>query len=487
MQANFEEWILCGDFIEVRKSSERKNCIFMEHRARMFNEFIDKAQLIEIPLGGMKFTRICDEGIKYSKLDRFLVSEKVAATWEGLTACSRERKHSDHCPIMLKDSNTDFGPKPVRVADCVVRDKLKNVKEGLKTIFNPRFNNLNAEISKLQKDVEKWENSLGNRDLNELEIATWIETRKKWLQKDKEKAEMLKQKSRIKWVIEGDENSKYIHSSIRRRQNKNNIRGVNINGTWHEKPKIIKEAAFKYFKDRFSSTHQRKVSFKGDLEMKLAEFESASLEAAFFEEDIFLAIKSCRGSKAPGPDGFNITFFQLHWDIIKNDLMGAFARFCDVGEISKGSLDDMKANKKKGFLFKVDFEKAFDTINWEYLMEIMALMGFGCRWRTWIGLKVNFNKSCVFGVGVSNAEVDVMASWLGCMSGSFPILYLGLPIGANMAKAKEWEPVFLKFGKKLADWKARSMSYGGRLTLIKSVLSSIPLYFFLYLKLHHAY
>ncbi|XP_071689313.1 uncharacterized protein [Rutidosis leptorrhynchoides] len=207
MQENFEEWILYGDFNEVRKSSGRKNCIFMEHRARMFNEFIDKVQLIEIPLGGMKFTRICDEGIKYSKLYRFLVSEKVAATWEGLTACSLERRHSDHCPIMLKDSNTDFGPKPVTVfnswidheesldiikrawilptrncrADCVVRDKLKNVKEGLKTIFNPRFNNLNAEISKLQKDVEKWENSLGNRDLNELEIATWIETRKKWL------------------------------------------------------------------------------------------------------------------------------------------------------------------------------------------------------------------------------------------------------------------------------------------------------------------
>ncbi|XP_071700581.1 uncharacterized protein [Rutidosis leptorrhynchoides] len=57
MQVNIVDWIICGDFNEIRRDSERKNCVFMDHRAKMFNDFIDRAQLIEIPLGGMKFTR----------------------------------------------------------------------------------------------------------------------------------------------------------------------------------------------------------------------------------------------------------------------------------------------------------------------------------------------------------------------------------------------------------------------------------------------
>ncbi|XP_071726806.1 uncharacterized mitochondrial protein AtMg01250-like [Rutidosis leptorrhynchoides] len=32
----------------------------------------------------------------------------------------------------------------------------------------------------------------------------------------------------------------------------------------------------------------------------------------------------------------------------------------------------------------VDFAKGFDSVNWKYLLDIMRLMGFGVKWRTWI-------------------------------------------------------------------------------------------------------
>nr|GFC95938.1 cysteine-rich receptor-like protein kinase [Tanacetum cinerariifolium] len=35
-------------------------------------------------------------------------------------------------------------------------------------------------------------------------------------------------------------------------------------------------------------------------------------------------------------------------------------------------------------LFKVDFEKAFDSVSWKYLDYMLHKMGFGSRWRTWI-------------------------------------------------------------------------------------------------------
>ncbi|XP_071727213.1 uncharacterized protein [Rutidosis leptorrhynchoides] len=45
------------------------------------------------------------------------------------------------------------------------------------------------------------------------------------------------------------------------------------------------------------------------------------------------------------------------------------------------------------------------------------------------GLKINFHKSCVYGLGVSKVETENMAAWLGCAAGTLPITYLGLPLG----------------------------------------------------------
>ncbi|XP_071695737.1 uncharacterized mitochondrial protein AtMg01250-like [Rutidosis leptorrhynchoides] len=48
------------------------------------------------------------------------------------------------------------------------------------------------------------------------------------------------------------------------------------------------------------------------------------------------------------------------------------------------SLEFLKNKHIKSLLFKVDFEKAFDSLNWEFLDEMMFLMGFGIKWRKWI-------------------------------------------------------------------------------------------------------
>ena len=53
-----------------------------------------------------------------------------------------------------------------------------------------------------------------------------------------------------------------------------------------------------------------------------------------------------------------------------------------------------KKKNKKFLIFKVDFEKAYDSISWVYLDQIMGFMGFGDRWRSWIhGLLKNARSS----------------------------------------------------------------------------------------------
>jgi len=61
---------------------------------------------------------------------------------------------------------------------------------------------------------------------------------------------------------------------------------------------------------------------------------------------------------------------------------------------------------------------------------------------------------------------------------AFPFVYLGIPIGANPRRCQMWDPIIHKCERKLAKWKQRHISFGGRVTLIQSVLTSIPIYFF---------
>ncbi|XP_071708911.1 uncharacterized protein [Rutidosis leptorrhynchoides] len=67
------------------------------------------------------------------------------------------------------------------------------------------------------------------------------------------------------------------------------------------------------------------------------------------------------------------------------------------------------------------------------------------------GLKVNFQKSCMYGVGVSTNELNAVANSFGCQAGQFPFTYLGIPIGSKMKKAKDWSVVIDKFKSKSLD------------------------------------
>lgn len=95
---------------------------------------------------------------------------------------------------------------------------------------------------------------------------------------------------------------------------------------------------------------------------------------------------------------------------------------------------------------------------------------------------MNFMKSRLFGVGIPSSDLHHMALIPGCCEGNFPFTYLGVPVGANMHVKKHWKPIVDKFKSKLSVWRASTLSFGGRLTLITSILGSLPTYFLSLLK-----
>ncbi|XP_021986150.1 uncharacterized protein LOC110882438 [Helianthus annuus] len=99
------------------------------------------------------------------------------------------------------------------------------------------------------------------------------------------------------------------------------------------------------------------------------------------------------------------------------------------------------------------------------------------------GLRINLYKSNLFGVGTEDMEVDNMMEILGCKRGGIPFVYLGIQVGAKMTRISNWTSIIEVIKARLVSWKAKTLSIGGRLILIKSVLESLPIY---YLSLYKA-
>ncbi|KAL5555361.1 hypothetical protein UlMin_037597 [Ulmus minor] len=62
------------------------------------------------------------------------------------------------------------------------------------------------------------------------------------------------------------------------------------------------------------------------------------------------------------------------------------------------------------------------------------------------GLKINMNKSSLAGIHMEDEEVMALAAVVGCEKGSWPIKYLGLPLGGNPNSTEFWNPVVEKCG-----------------------------------------
>ncbi|GKA92855.1 RNA-directed DNA polymerase, eukaryota [Tanacetum coccineum] len=99
------------------------------------------------------------------------------------------------------------------------------------------------------------------------------------------------------------------------------------------------------------------------------------------------------------------------------------------------------------------------------------------------GLRINIQKCSIMGVGgVTHAEVTRGANVFGCEASKTPFKYLGVMVGNKMTRIQSWDLIIDKVVARLSKWKAKTISIGGRFTLTKAVLRSIPLYYFLLFK-----
>lgn len=92
------------------------------------------------------------------------------------------------------------------------------------------------------------------------------------------------------------------------------------------------------------------------------------------------------------------------------------------------------------------------------------------------GLRINFTKSQIFGVGYFG-DLSQFSSVLGCYSGTLPTTYLGLPLGDKRGGVAKWDKVIDRIIARLPGWQKTLLSKSCKITLINNVLASFPVYY----------
>ena len=96
------------------------------------------------------------------------------------------------------------------------------------------------------------------------------------------------------------------------------------------------------------------------------------------------------------------------------------------------------------------------------------------------GLKVNYQKSVMVPINIQQERAQLFAGTLNCQPGQFPFTYLGLPLGLYKPTVEQCLPMVNKVARRLAGI-ATFMTYAGRLLMVKTVLTSLTIFFMSYL------
>lgn len=355
--------IIMGDFNAVRFLEERKNSRFNHRCAANLNKFVDRLGLFEYSMRGAKYTclTVKDGNFKFSKIDRFFVCQSFLKRWPAAVLRALPRGGSDHSPLLLSLVDVNFGAKPFRwfnswldrdgckeevikvledasfagSPDVIINSKFKALKTKLKEWWSAFTSKEGEELFLLQADLERLEKVLEHRDLEEEELWVWDECKKGVDFINQCKIKDLKQKSRVRWALQGDDNTSFFHGMVNGRKAKNAIPGLLIDGCWISKPSLVKREVFKHFKQLFSEKTRDRPTLPCTGIKRLSAECSEALVAAFSKEEIHDAVFECGSDRAPGPDGFNFSFIKAFWSLLETDFIKLMDYFFDSGKIDK--------------------------------------------------------------------------------------------------------------------------------------------------------
>ncbi|XP_074292218.1 uncharacterized protein LOC141619085 [Silene latifolia] len=319
----------------------------------------------------------------------------------------------------------------------------------------------------------------------------------------------LIQKAKAKWLEQGDNNTAYFHGVIKQRCNQNKVIQIDDQyGHTCNDSEGIQNAFLDYYQVLLgSSTPTERVRDQVINTGKCCTLAHIDiLNAPVTNQEIKQTFFAIPIDKSLGPDGFTSGFFKDSWQ--------APSPRC---------------------LFKIDLQKAYDTVEWGFVAQLFQKMGFPetftQRVMTYVqttsfslgligssfgyfrgkhglrqgdpispliftgnaqsimllikafssfskasGLKMNNTKSKVYFNGVAQ-ELKTDIQQVTCfIEGSMPFRYRGVPIQAGKLTKTDCNILTEKMVNRITSLGAKKLSYAGRIVLINSVLNTLYSY-----------
>ncbi|XP_060182469.1 uncharacterized protein LOC132612163 [Lycium barbarum] len=137
-----------------------------------------------------------------------------------------------------------------------------------------------------------------------------------------------KQKANIRWLDDGDSNTKYFYAVINEKRKRAYIQRIQLeSGLWISGEEDIANEAVKYFSDIFKEDHDLELQHLDCINQRVTQEDNIMLDAIPDEEEIKTAVFYLNPDSSPGPDGFGGAFYQSCWNIIKSDLIEFIQQF----------------------------------------------------------------------------------------------------------------------------------------------------------------
>lgn len=483
-------WIVVGDFNSPLHYDDRVGSTVSYAEIRDFQQMVNKCNLVDLACTGPRYTwnnKQLGSSRVLSKIDRSLINDVWIENWPNSIVHFLPEGWFDHSPMVIRfDKQCGKGRASFKFFDMwtshpeyldtvkqawnievtgvpmfkVVR-KLKSCKYHLKNLNKQHYDKIADKHARARGDLEDIQQLLHRWPADPIVASYERYVAEQFKEANKAYGSYLAQKAKVKWLKEGDENTSFFHKIIKVRQHQQKILQVNaMDGTVRSTPDEVVDAFQQFYVQLLGSTSTERQHIQPDI-IKMGptvnDEQANLLLQAFSDDEIKGAMFSIPNFKAPGPDGFNSTFFKTAWGEIGGEVCTAIRDFFSSGKMLKelnctkitlipkvshptsvtefrpiaccntlykcitklicmrlkrvlpqiispnqsgfiegrqivhnvSILQDLVGvyNRKSappGCLLKVDIRKAYDSVHWEFLKEMLKELNFPNRFIDWI-------------------------------------------------------------------------------------------------------
>jgi len=243
--------------------------------------------------------------------------------------------HPDFDRMVSEVWDSPFHGSPMYILCAKLRLLKCKLKQNNKELFSDLSRRTAEARRALQAtqgamQVDPFSSTLADTEKQQIQVFTDLR-----LQEES----FYRQKSRVRWLKEGDRNTKFFHQMVNKRHLQNRITSVTSGDTTISDLSEIQKVFVDHFQDLLATTpnlgYPTKEEIQAILNHSLDEDQVRYLSSPVSDVEIRDTLFSLATGKAPGPDGFNVDFFKHSWDIVGASVIMAVKDFFVTGKLLK--------------------------------------------------------------------------------------------------------------------------------------------------------